>query len=149
VAALLVGGLSGCAFMTPQATTVQYDASDGINATVGEIEVRNALLVTADGTSASLLVNLDNTSAYGLQVKLQYEDATGTKVDDSVYVNGGSVASFGAAEAQQIILTGLDAPAGSLLPIFVQYGDTTGKQLLVPVLADQGDYAGLAPTAAP
>lgn len=149
VAALLLGSVSGCAFITPQATTVHYDASDGISATIGDIQVRNALLVTGDGSSASLLINLDNTSPYGVQVNLQYENADKKKVDDSVYVNGGSVASYGGPDAGRIVLTGIDAPAGGLFPVFLQYGDVSGKQLLVPVLANEGDYAGLAPTPAP
>lgn len=149
MAALLIGGVSGCTFITPQATTVHYDASDGIGATIGDIQVRNALLVTADGTSASLLINFDNTSAYGVQVSLQYENAEKKKVDDSVFVNGGAVASYGGADASRIVLTGIDAPAGSLYPVFIQYGDVSGKQLWLPVLTDSGDYAGLAPTPAP
>ena len=147
--ALLAVGTTGCTFMTPQATTQHYDPSDGIGATIGDVKVNNAFLVTEDGKTASLIISLQNGSQYGEQVTIQYEDAAKTKVNDSVFVNSGSVVSLGAAGPSTVILTGIDAPAGSLFPVFIRYGDTTGKQLWLPVLAAEGDYAGLAPTPAP
>lgn len=149
-AALVLVGLTGCTFMTPQATTTQYDPSDGINATVGELEVRNALLLSADGTTASLLINFENPTKFGITVKVQYENATAEKVDETVHVNSGSVASFGGADADRIILSGIDAKPGSLFPVFIQYEDVSGKQLLVPVLnGAMSQYADLVPDAAP
>lgn len=148
--ALVLGGTTACTFMTPQATTKHYDPSDGIGATVGQIEVRNAILLTADGESASLLINLVNTSDTGIQVKVQYQNADETKVDENVFVNAGSVKSLGGPDADQLVLTDLDAPAGTLFPVFVQYDDVSGKQLWVPVLGGSDDvYAGLLPTPAP
>lgn len=147
--ALLVGGTTGCTFLTPQATSHMYDASDGIGTTLGDIRVNNALLVTEDGQNASLLINLDNTSAYGVQVSVQYENAAKKKVNESIYVNGDAVAHLGGPDATKLVLSGIDAPAGSLFPVFLQYGDVTGKQLYLPVLAPNGEYAGLAPTATP
>ncbi|MEO6941934.1 MAG: hypothetical protein ABI238_05765 [Terrimesophilobacter sp.] len=147
--ALLVGGTTGCTYMTPQATMTKYDPSDGIGATVGDIKVNNALLVTDDGQSASLLINLDNMSAYGIQVSIQYEDAAKTKVDGSIFVNANTVTSLNGTDGAKFVLTGIDAPAGSLFPVFIQYGDVSGKQLMLPVLAPNGEYAGLAPTSTP
>ena len=145
-AALVVVGLTGCTFMTPQATVDHYDPSDGINVTVGELEVRNALLLSADGTTARLLVSIDNPTKYGVQVKVQYENADSAKVDDSLYVNAHSVASFGGADDTRITLTGIDARPGSLFPVFVQYDDVTGKQLWLPVLNGAlSEYADLVP----
>jgi len=149
-AALVVVGLTGCTFMTPQATVDQYDPSDGINVTVGELQVRNALLLSADGTTASLLVSIDNPTRYGVQVNVQYENADSVKVDDSLYVNANSVANFGGADDKRLTLTGIDAEPGSLFPVFLQYDDVTGKQLWVPVLdGSMKEYADLVPTAAP
>lgn len=148
VGALLVGALSGCTFMTPQSTTVHYDASDGIGTSIGDLKVRNALLVTDDGANANLLINLVNTSNYGIETKIQYENATGAKVDDSVFVNADSAVTIGGADADTFTLAGISAPAGTLFPVFVQYGDVTGQQLWLPVLAPEGEYAGLAPDAA-
>ncbi|HEY9498273.1 MAG TPA: hypothetical protein VIQ78_04560 [Terrimesophilobacter sp.] len=148
--ALVLGGTTACTYMTPQVTTKHYDASDGIGATVGQIEVRNAILLTADGQNASLLINLVNTSDTGIQVNLQYQNSDKTKVDESVFVNAGSVKSLGGPDASQLLLSGLDAPAGSLFPVFIQYDDVSGKQLWVPVLdGSASEYATLLPTPAP
>ncbi|HNP15016.1 MAG: hypothetical protein KF895_10510 [Parvibaculum sp.] len=149
--ALLAVGTTGCTFITDQATARMYDASDGISATVGDIQIVNALLVTADGTAANLLINVVNHSDYGIQVNVQYENADKAKVNDSVFVNAGSVKSLGGTDAAKIVLSGIDAPAGSLFPVFIQYGDVTGKQMWLPVLAPNGEYSSFAPeeTAAP
>lgn len=149
IVALLVGGTTGCTFMTPQETTVNYDASDGIGTTLGDIQVNNALLVTADGKDASLIVSLHNSSSYGEKVSIQYENADHAKVNDSIFVNSGSAVSLGAFGPSNIMLTGINAKAGTLFPVFVQYGDVSGKQLWLPVLAPEGAYADLAPSPTP
>ena len=148
--ALVLGGTTACTYMTPQSTIKSYDPSDGIGTTIGDVEVRNALLLTADGTSASLLINFINSSKYGVDVTVQYENAAGEKVNDSVHVNAGDVKSLGGAEDKRLILTGIKAPAGALFPVFIQYGDVTGKQLWVPVLDGRElQYADLLPSATP
>lgn len=143
--ALVTIGLTGCTFLTSQATTNPYDPSDGIGTTIGDLKVNNALLITADGENASLIVSLQNNSEFGEQVSIQYEDTSNSKVNDSVYVNSRSVVSLGASGPSSVVLTGVDAPAGSLFPVFIQYGDVTGQQLWVPVLEPTGPYADLAP----
>ncbi|MEO7147187.1 MAG: hypothetical protein ABIW81_01610 [Terrimesophilobacter sp.] len=148
--ALVLGGTTGCTFITAQATTNHYDPSDGIGTTIGEIQVRNAMLLTGDGTTASLLINLANDSKVGVDVKLQYENADKTKVNGSVYVNAGDVTSIGAADAKKFVLSGIDAPAGSLFPVYIQYDDVTGKQLWIPVLDNrEAQYADLLPSSTP
>ena len=55
-------GTSGCVFITKQATLIQYDPSDGIGASVGNVEVRNALGIAGeDGDAISLMITLINT----------------------------------------------------------------------------------------
>ena len=111
---------------------------------------RTALLLTGDGTTASLLINLANDSKVGVDVKLQYENADKTKVNGSVYVNAGDVTSIGAADAKKFVLSGIDAPAGSLFPVYIQYDDVTGKQLWIPVLDNrEAQYADLLPSSTP
>jgi len=146
VMALVLGGTTGCTFLTPQATTEHYDPSDGIGASIGEIQVRNVLLLTEDGETASLLINLINDSQYGADVTVQYADASNAKVNESVYVNAGDVTSLGGPDNEQLVLSGIDAKPGSLFPVFIQYGNETGKQLWVPVL-DGGEphYSELIP----
>lgn len=145
--ALVLGGTTACTFVTPQATTKQYEPSDGIGTTIGEVQVRNALLLTGDGTTASLLINFVNDSEFGVDVHVQYENASSEKIDSTVYVNAGDVKSLGGAEDKQLIFSDIDAPAGALFPVFIQYGDETGQQLWLPVLDGRGSaYADLLPS---
>jgi len=122
---------SGCGFIAPQATTEHYDASDGTSATVGSVKVLNAILLSEDGETGNLIASVANTGNDRVTVTLQYE-GDGQKVDKKVSVAGNTVKSIGTDE--QFLLTGIGAELGSLFPVFVQYDDETGKQMLVPVL---------------
>ncbi|GAA2240057.1 hypothetical protein N1031_13015 [Herbiconiux moechotypicola] len=151
VLALVGAGTAGCAFITPQATTKEVEASDGVNADLGAVAVRNATLITEDGALASLLVSFVNTSDTTQDVTVQYEDgSTGERVSQSVPVEGnGDITSFGATGAEQILLENVSAP-GSLFPVYFQYGDEEGKLVSVPVLTTSlPEYADLAPTPTP
>ena len=147
LAAVVLVGTSACTYMTPQSTVKISNVTEGINATVGAIQVRNAVLLSEDGETGSLLVNLVNTSDTGISVKLQYEDASSTKVNHSVFVGAGEVTSLGGEDAKQLVLQNLDTAPGQLLPVFVQYDNVTGSQLQVPVLDESFDfYKGLLPS---
>jgi hypothetical protein len=149
LAALVVAGTSACTYLTPQSTVKTVDASDGINGTVGSIDVRNAMLLTDDGETASFLVSLINRADTGISVKVQYQASEGTKVDHTVFVNAHSVKSYGGPDAPQILFEDIDTPAGALLPVYVQYDDVSGKQLQVPVLnGTLTSYSGLLPSPA-
>ncbi len=151
VVALVGFGTAGCAFITPQATTKIIEASDGVNGDLGAVAVRNATLISEDGELASLLVSFVNTSDSTQQVLVQYEDgATGERVNQKVSAAGnGAITSFGAEGGEQILLDNVSAP-GSLFPVYFQYGDEEGKQLMVPVLnTSLPEYSGLAPTPSP
>ena len=147
LAAVVLVGTSACTYMTPQSTVKISNVSEGINATVGAIEVRNAVLLSDDGETGSLLVNLVNTSDNGISVKMQYEDANSNKVNKSVFVNPGAVTSLGGEDSEQLVFENLDTAPGQLFPMFVQYDDVTGSQLQVPVLDQTVDfYKGLMPS---
>jgi len=154
VAASLLLSTAGCSFFAPQATLKRYDPSDGVGATVGQVKVRNALLLTKDGQVASFLVNLVNDGEKTVNVLIQYNGTTASgtsgKVDTRVQLDAGEVKTFGSSETRQLIFTGIDSKAGSLFPVFVQYGTQTGEQLLVPVLdGSLSEYSTLLPTPLP
>ncbi len=154
VAASLLLSTAGCSFFAPQATLKRYDPSDGVGATVGQVKVRNALLLTKDGQVASFLVNLVNDGEKTVNVLIQYSGTTASgtsgKVDTRVQLDAGEVKTFGSSDTRQLIFTGIDSKAGSLFPVFVQYGTQTGEQLLVPVLdGSLSEYSKLLPTPLP
>lgn len=149
MAALIGIGTAGCAFITPQATTKTVEVANGVNGKVGTVDIRNATLISDDGENASLLVTFSNSAKESRALTLQYE-SEGVKTDLTVRVAGNGNTSFGADSDSQVVLRGIDAKAGSLFPVYFQYGDAEGKQLLLPVLTtDFEEYKGLAPSPLP
>ncbi|WP_374947178.1 hypothetical protein [Agreia sp.] len=149
MSALLGLGTAGCAFITPQATTKEVETANGVNGRVGTVDIRNATLVSDDGEDASLIVTFSNSARESRALVLQYE-RDGEKAESTVPVAGNGNTSFGADGETQIVLRGIDATAGSLFPVYFQYGDAEGKQLLLPILTTEfAEYTGLAPTPLP
>lgn len=52
---------TGCNILTPQATTIQYDPSDGISGQTGSVEFHNAMLIgEPEGDALNLAVTFTN-----------------------------------------------------------------------------------------
>lgn len=153
IAVLLSVGASGCAFITPQATLDIVETANGVNGNVGnDMAVRNATLISDDGKTARLLVSLVNTSDQGIQVNVQYKTAAEVPFTAKIDVGAGQTVTLGNTDGAQLVFTNLEISAGSLFPVYFQYGTETGTELLVPVLtSDWQEYRGLprAVTAAP
>ncbi|MDJ0336033.1 hypothetical protein QMG83_12430 [Salinibacterium sp. G-O1] len=146
LAVALLAGTAGCTFISRQATLIQYDPSNGVGASVGDVKVRNAIaLINEDGTAVSLLITLVNSGQDDVSVKLQYE-ANGKKLTEIKAVPAGGVSSFGNVDGEdQIVVTNPGVKSGALMPVYVQYGDNPGSELMVPVLPAEGAYEGLGP----
>jgi hypothetical protein len=144
VAALVLLGTSACNFVAPQATSDMYEPSDGTATTVGDVKVANALLISADGDEANLVASFINKSDSRVRLTLQYESGS-KKVDETVTVGARQAQRVG-GDGVEVMLENIDAKPGDLFPIYLQYGDAEGKQLLVPVLdGTQPEYADLLP----
>lgn len=142
--ALLVG-LTGCTFTADQTVQTPYDPSDGVGTNVGDIDVRNVLLVTDDGETANLLVSLINTGPDDVEMAVSWETVAG-RVERTLPVASGTTESFGDS-SNQLILQDLDAQPGSLFPIYFQYGSQEGRELRAPVLDGQlEEYRELVPS---
>ena len=126
-------GTSGCNLYAPQATMIQYDASDGVSGNVGDVGVRNVIVLSEDGETANVLVSLVNDGDSAVSLNVQYEAASG-KVTQTVTVNGNSALSLGTEGVPALVLSDVDAAPGSLFPIYFQYGEETGVEILAPVL---------------
>jgi hypothetical protein len=154
VAATLLLSTTACTFLTPQSTLKVYSPSDGVDATVGKVEVRNAMLLSKDGQEASFVVSLVNDGQTDATVRIQYESKSSSgstrKVNANVQLSGGEVKTFGSSDTRQLVFNGIDTKAGALFPVFVQYGTFTGAQMLVPVLnGSLAPYGKLLPTPTP
>ena len=130
LAATVVFGATGCGLVAPQATTEKYDPSDGVSANLGDIRLRNLIVITNEGVDGNLIFTAVNTgSAHSLSIQFGEDDTTVSTV-----IDGNSSTVFGGEDADPIALEGIDATPGSMTTIFVQYGNETGKEVLVPVL---------------
>ena len=151
---LALPALVGCG-LSPVGTTIPYDPSDGVSASVGQVQVRNLLIVgsTADqpGVASGVLLN---DGAEPVTVTL----STATSPPVPVYVPaGGSVQlgvagpaatpAPGTAGTAVVQFAALGQPAGAVVPVTLSSpsGGTTTVQ--VPVLAATLEYATITPTA--
>lgn len=143
-------GTAGCGFVAPQATTKQYDASDGVSGNVGSIHVRNAIVVTdaKGGTVGNLVVTLVNTDTKSHRVAISAGD--GGSGAAYVTVKPGQVKQLGEdpenGGASNVLIPEFTTKPGGLFPVYFQYGDQTGVNLKVPVLDGQlPEYASMVP----
>jgi hypothetical protein len=147
-AIVLAVGLSACSVFNTPHTQKPYDSSDGVSVTVGDVRVLNAIVFTEDGENGNFFAAAANSGDEDVQLLLQFESGDG-KVDVVIDVPAGETVRFG-SEGNQVFLPGIDTTAGSLLPIYFQYGDKPGKQIDVPVLdTELAHYENLLPTPTP
>ncbi len=151
LAAVLAAGIAGCSFVNGDILLPrQYDPSDGVGAEVGELDVRNALLVTEEGDRASLIVSVANTTAESQPLTVQYETASGGRTSIDLTVPSQSTVTYGYGDSDQIVLDEIDVTPGALFPVYFQSGSAEGAQVPVPVLdTSLAEYSTLAPSPSP
>ncbi|WP_091226388.1 DNA modification methylase [Microbacterium sp. 3J1] len=146
ISALVLLGATGCTFISPQATTIEYSASDGVNVSDsdGPIDVRNAFIVAnEDGSVGNFVAAVVNATG---------EEATLTITIDglepmTVTVPANRTISFGAEGEEPKRIDGLDTMPGATLEMHFQSGDGAGTKAEIPVLdGSLSYYADLVPT---
>ncbi|GAA1851920.1 DNA modification methylase [Microbacterium koreense] len=133
-------GATGCTFMTPQSTTIQYSAAEGVNVyDSGPLEVRNAFIVADEegvlGNFVAAIVN-DTAEAHTLRVSI----GEGETVDLAIRVPANTVLSLGSDETSPVLIDGIEMLPGSDVPGFFESGDSEGALISVPVLDGGLDY---------
>ncbi|GAA3941816.1 DNA modification methylase [Microbacterium soli] len=141
----IVLGASGCTFLTHQATTIEYPASDGVNvdATGGPVVVRNALIIaTDDGSAGNLVAAFVNEGDETASVSIDVEGRRFT-----VRVPAKDAVSLGADE-DPLLIEGLGVEPGATVEMLFRSGGEEADPVSVPVLdASLPSYADLAPDA--
>jgi hypothetical protein len=135
VATALVLGTTGCSMISPQATTIEYSAAEGVNVyDSGPLDVRNAYIVATDdgaeGNFVAAIVN-DTDESHTLRIELGEGSST---IPFTVRVPARTTISLGADGEEPILVEGLDTPPGADIPGFFQSGDEEGALISVPVL---------------
>jgi hypothetical protein len=146
VGGALVLTATGCAMISPQATTIQYSAAEGTNVYAsGPVEVRNAQIVAnEDGSEGNFVAALINQTddSHTLNIEL----GEGDTISLTVRVPARTTISLGSDEDEPLLIEDLDALPGTDLKAFFQSGDAEGALVSIPVLDGELDYlAPLAP----
>ncbi len=132
LSALVLMSATGCTFLTTQATTIDYSASDGVNIedTGGPLEIRNAFIVaTEDGSVGNLIAAIINETEKSATLTVEVDGGEPL----TVRVPAGERVSLGGAE-DPLRLDGLDVPPGATVSVYFQSGDATGTKAEIQVL---------------
>jgi hypothetical protein len=134
IAASIMLGTTGCTFMNPVASRIDYAPSDGTQVNLESVDARNFIYLNDRNGHAALFGSLVNRGLETASVKLQYADAGSGEKKEAVYTllpqqkldfgyNGASALDFN-----------LGGKPGQTVTVFVVAGTETGKAMNVPVL---------------
>ncbi|WP_127476225.1 DNA modification methylase [Microbacterium sulfonylureivorans] len=144
VGAALALGTTGCAMISPQATTIEYSAAEGVNVyDAGPLDVRNAFIVAnEDGSEGNFVAAIVNQTDESHTLRIELGEGSST-IPLTVRVPANTTISLGADGEDPILVQNLDTPAGADIPGYFQSGDGDGTLTSVPVL--DGELPYLAP----
>ncbi len=128
-AVLTIMALTGCSAVNEQATTREYAASDGIVESVGPLDLRNVLVVTAGkGEPGAILGTIFNRSESAVRVTLE-----GGNGSSEVMIEGKDKYVFENEDADDATLEQLRALPGSRIDMSVTV-NSEATTLSVPVM---------------
>lgn len=135
---------AGCGYITPQQTSHQYSASDGIRADLGPLQLRNILIVSAGEDEPGRLIGAVYNSS-SKDVKLTVNGAKGSQTQVSVKANS---STFLTENSDAAILSTTGGKPGSLVDLKIsENGTNVSDTIKVPVLdATLQEYKGYVPT---
>lgn len=152
-ALLVVPGVAGCSYVSPNTTATTYAAADGTNGSITDpnsgaaVQLRNFLVVgTEKGAAGTLVGAVVNQGTSSVTVDLTVLDAAGQASvgTGSVTVEPGELAKVGGTDGAKVSLGSLPTAPGSVLKLQARTGAGTATVSL-PVVAAQGHYASLKP----
>ncbi|MFC0458403.1 hypothetical protein ACFFGR_17930 [Arthrobacter liuii] len=138
---------AGCGYITPQQTSHQYSASDGIRADLGPLQLRNMLIVsTGENEPGRLIGAVYNSSSKN--VKLTVNGAKGSQTEVPVKANSYTLLNEKSDEA---ILSTTGGKPGSMVDLKIsENGTNVSNTVKVPVLdATLKEYKDYVPTPSP
>jgi hypothetical protein len=134
LAAALMLATTGCTLTAEIATQKDYDPSDGVGAEIGELAVRNALLIGDTGEALNLVMTVVSASDVDRLLTVQWL-ANGERVSEDIVVTSGDRTRIGGpTDEVQIIVSISDVTIGGLVPLFFSYTGAEGVEVMVPVL---------------
>ncbi|HEY1156307.1 MAG TPA: hypothetical protein VGE95_08490 [Arthrobacter sp.] len=122
---------AGCGYITPQQTSHQYSASDGIRADLGPLQLRNILIVSAGENEPGRLIGAVYNSS-SKDVKLTVNGAKGSQTEVPVKANSYTLLNENSDAA---ILSTTGGKPGSLVDVKIsENGTNVSNTVKVPVL---------------
>jgi hypothetical protein len=139
-AAVVLLAATGCNLLTPQATTIEYDPSDGISGSTGAVEWHNALLVgEPDGDTLNLVVTFTNPGE-ATTVEVRVDDEA-----EQVRVGEGTT-TFGFPDDEQLLFQVDDIEFGAQRNVSFQADGAEPTGVGVQVFSTEfPQYAELGP----
>ena len=135
---------AGCGYITPQQTSHQYSASDGIRADLGPLQLRNILIVSKGENEPGRLIGAVYNSS-SKDVKLTVNGAKGSQTEVPVKANGYTLLN---QDSDAAVLSTTGGKPGSLVELKVsENGTNVSNTVKVPVLdATLKEYKDYLPT---
>lgn len=141
-AVVVVFAATGCNILTPQATTIQYDPSDGISGQTGAVEFHNAMLIgERDGDAVNLVVTFTNPGEATFVEVRTGDEAQQIRVSEGI-------TTFGAPDGEQLVFGVDDVTFGALQNVSFQAdgAEPTGVEVQL-ISTDFVGYETLGPEA--
>ncbi|MDQ0798374.1 hypothetical protein QF050_000013 [Arthrobacter sp. SLBN-112] len=138
---------AGCGYITPQQTSHQYSASDGIRADLGPLQLRNMLIVSSGEDEPGRLIGAVYNSS-SKDVKLTVNGAKGSQTEVPVKANSYTLLN---ENTDQAILSTTGGKPGSMVDLKItENGTNVSNTVKVPVLdATLKEYKDYVPSASP
>ncbi|HEX3005496.1 MAG TPA: hypothetical protein VHO27_14875 [Angustibacter sp.] len=140
-----MSALSACGYFSQTTTELNYNPSDGVSASVGDVGARNLLVVGTQGSEGLVSGALVNNGTSDATVTISTPDSP-QPVQISVPPN--QIVLLGSGSDQRSVVVGnLKQPAGALTKITLSSPQGGEVSVDVPVVAPQGEYATVTPPA--
>jgi hypothetical protein len=149
--------LGGCSFTSRDLTLEPYAPSDGLQADLGDVLVRNVLVVSeGDGEPGVLSATLANRGDEDRTLLVEVGESTAeepapvTQVEVPaqgtlvIGVEGQESAAEG-AEIEVVVVDAVEELAGGVIRVSFEDPEEDSATLEVPIVRPEGPYAGLTP----
>jgi hypothetical protein len=111
-----------------------YDPSDGVGTEIGELALRNIMLITNDSGEGNLVMTVVNSGGNDVSLNVQYTDG-GSQINKTIDVpSETALLRVGDDPGAAVLFSGSDVTPGGLAPIYFQYAENPGELVMVPVL---------------
>jgi hypothetical protein len=141
-AAALTVTTAGCEVFSPTQTDVPYVPADGVQTDLGQVAVRDLVLVLTGTGGAMVSGGLVNSSKESVTVQFSPQQETASGTGSEIELGPGQGVNLSQKGLQ---LSGVTAKPGTLVPVAVTSSAAGTTLLNVPAVQASGYYATVTP----